>query len=100
MPDNPLEVRTAIGTLHLSAPTCHSGTVTVLIRPEAMTLDTSVNPLTGTLVEQSFRGRQLRVNVGLHDVPLEFEIDAATPLPSIGALITFGLRPDAIMCLG
>ncbi|HEY3341104.1 MAG TPA: ABC transporter ATP-binding protein, partial [Anaerolineae bacterium] len=56
-------VQTPLGLLTLAGETCHTGEVTVLIRPEALSLAPGINPLSGVFMERSVRGRQTRVVV-------------------------------------
>jgi len=98
-------VQTALGALTMPDGACHAGEVTVLIRPEAATLDLEgLADLRGlvidaVLVERSFRGGRTRIVVRANDMNLEFEMDSAAPLPSVGSAIRLALRPDAITCL-
>ena len=93
-------VQTPLGTLKLSSHTCHSGDVTVLIRPEALSFDGDTNVLNGVFMERSFRGRQTRVSVRVNEALLEFEVDSALALPPVGTTATFSLLPERITCLG
>jgi ABC-type Fe3+/spermidine/putrescine transport system ATPase subunit len=92
-------VQTPLGALTLAAPVCHSGEVSVLIRPEALTFNGEVNVLSGVFMERSFRGRQTRIAVCANDILLEFEVDSALALPPMGTSASFSLAPERITCL-
>jgi ABC-type Fe3+/spermidine/putrescine transport system ATPase subunit len=93
-------VQTPLGTLALGGPTCRAGEVSVLIRPEALSLAEGTNQFSGVFMERSFRGRQTRVVVRVNQVTLEFEVDSALTLPPAGTTASFSLLPDRITCLG
>jgi hypothetical protein len=91
--------------LTLPESACHDGAVTVLIRPDAATIDpkgladSTGLAIGGILVEQSFRGVRTRIVVRANEIMLEFEMDSRTSLPPVGSPIRLALRPDAVMCL-
>ena len=99
------KLKTALGVLTLPESVCHDGAVTVLIRPDAATIDLQglADPpdiaVEGILVERSFRGVQTRIVVRVNEIMLEFEMDSRTSLPPVGSPIRLALRPDAVMCL-
>jgi len=95
------KLQTALGAWTLPHDVCGEGELTVLIRPDAASLDLTHSGLTvdGVLVERSFRGTQTRVVVRASGVDLEFEMDSTAPLPPAGEAIRLTLRPDAIACL-
>ncbi len=99
------QVKTALGTLTVADGACGEGEVTVLIRPDAATLDLrgprdheglEVN---GVLVERSFRGGHTRIVVRAEQTILEFEMDSTAALPPIGLPVRLSLRAGAIACL-
>jgi hypothetical protein len=97
-------VQTALGVLTLPEGTCHEGEVTVLIRPDAASLDLGglsdpSLPVDGEIVERSFRGGHTRIVVRANETLLEFEVDSTETLPPVGARIRLALRPEAITCL-
>jgi ABC-type Fe3+/spermidine/putrescine transport system ATPase subunit len=93
------KLRTALGDWSIEQGICREGNVTVLIRPDAASLDQSGLAIDGTLIERSFRGRHTRIVVRASDMNLEFELDSTTPLPPVGSQLELSLRPDAITCL-
>ena len=106
------EVKTALGTLAVADGTCGEGDeVTVLIRPDAATLDLrGLRPtegwhdlkglkVEGVLVERSFRGGHTRIVVRAEQTNLEFEMDSTAALPPAGSPVRLSLRPEAITCL-
>ena len=99
------QVQTALGVLTLPEGACHEGEVTVLIRPDAASLDLGGLsdlqglPVDGELVERSFRGGHTRIVVRANETLLEFEVDSTETLPPVGARIRLALRPEAITCL-
>ena len=92
-------VETTLGTLSFAEDMCHGDEVTVLIRPDAAALTGEENPVDGILEERSFRGGHTRIVVCVNEIPLEFEMDSALSLPSVGTVIRLWLRPSAITCL-
>ena len=96
---------TALGVWTLPETACQDGAVTVLIRPDAATLNLEglAHPpdiaVEGILVERSFRGVQTRIVVRVNEITLEFEMDSRASLPPVGSPIRLALRPDAVMCL-
>jgi ABC-type Fe3+/spermidine/putrescine transport system ATPase subunit len=93
------KLTTALGEWVLPESTCDQGAVTVLIRPDAVTLDSTGLPVDGILTERSFRGRHTRITVRANETNLEFELDSTATLPPIGSAIRLALRPDAINCV-
>jgi len=92
-------VHTAIGELRVEA--CGDGPLTVLIRPEAATLDDGApgSQLECTLVRRSFRGALSHIQVRCAPgVLLAFELPAHIALPDIGETIKMTIRRDAIVC--
>jgi len=79
--------------------TCGEGAVTALIRPDAVTPNSTGLQVDGTLTGRSFRGRHTRITVRANEINLEFELDSAATLPPVGSAIRLALRPDAIDCL-
>jgi ABC-type Fe3+/spermidine/putrescine transport system ATPase subunit len=98
-------IQTKVGAFKPAEGVCHEGEVTVLIRPDAASLDlTGLGDLSGlvvdgALVERSFRGGHTRIVVRANGTNLEFEMDSTTALPPVGSPIRLVLRPDAITCL-
>jgi ABC-type Fe3+/spermidine/putrescine transport system ATPase subunit len=96
----PGAVQTAIGLLHVEG--CSDGPLTVLIRPEAATLneDATGSRLECTLVRRSFRGALSHIEVQCASgVPLTFELPAHIALPDVGETMSMTIRRDAIVCL-
>ena len=98
-------IETQLGVFKLAEGMCHEGEVTVLIRPDAATLDPQ-DPgnvaglmVDGVLIERSFRGGRTRIVARVGEIALELEMDSTASLPPVGAAIRFALRPDAISCL-
>ncbi len=91
-------VRTPIGSLRISANAPAGRRVTVLIRPEAASLEDD-GQIVGTLAERSFRGGQTRAVVRVNETALTFEFSAGTDLPEVGAPIRFALNPDSVSIL-
>jgi ABC-type Fe3+/spermidine/putrescine transport system ATPase subunit len=93
-------VETAIGPLEVEP--CGDGPTTVLIRPEAATLDNSAvgSHLECTLVRCSFRGALSHIEVQCAPgVLLAFELPAHVALPGVGETMRMTIRRDAIVCL-
>jgi ABC-type Fe3+/spermidine/putrescine transport system ATPase subunit len=109
--DGSRKIKTTLGTLVVDQDVCSEGKVTVLIRPDAATLDlrgprpTEDWPdlegpkVNGTLVERSFRGGHTRIVIRAEETILEFEMDSTVALPPVGSPIHLSLRPEAITCL-
>jgi ABC-type Fe3+/spermidine/putrescine transport system ATPase subunit len=96
----PGTVQTDIGRLQVEG--CGSGSVTVLIRPEAaMTTQAEGDTcIEGTLVRRSFRGALSHIEVQCPSgIRLAFELPAHIALPDPGEAITVTLRRHAIVCL-
>jgi ABC-type Fe3+/spermidine/putrescine transport system ATPase subunit len=92
-------VHTAIGPLALEGESCNEGNVTVLVRPDGAVIDGATNHITGTLCEQTFRGRYTRITVMTGSTHLIFELDSTESLPLPGSTLTLSIRPDSITCL-
>ncbi len=91
--EDPTQVDTAIGRLPVSTPV--EGPVTILIRPEAASLD-GAQPLTlqGELVERSFRGTTQRAVIRVAEgVQLSFDFTSSEKLPPVGETLVIGLDP-------
>ncbi len=88
--------------------------VTVLIRPEAATIDPNpfdaesgewfaetpqANLVEGELIDVSFRGRYQRVVVRVNDVDLVFEIEARSVPGNSGQRVRVALQSDALLIL-
>jgi ABC-type Fe3+/spermidine/putrescine transport system ATPase subunit len=99
------KLETALGVWTLPETGCPDGAVTVLVRPDAATLDLpgQAHPpdiaVEGLLVERSFRGVQTRIVVRVNEITLEFEMDSRASLPQVGSPIRLALCADAVMCL-
>jgi len=86
-------IETPIGLLRL--PAGQHGDVTVLLRPDAMRLDGSgVQFLDGVLVENTFRGSQLRSVVRIKDFNLVFDFPLRSVLPEPGRPVRLGFVPE------
>ena len=96
----PGSVETEIGPLQVAG--CGEGDTTVLIRPEAATLE-GHQPgakVAGTLVGRSFRGTLLHITVRCPSgMQLAFDLPATTDAPTTGAPVALTVRPDGIICL-
>jgi len=74
-------------------------TVTVLIRPEAASLEANNGiPLEGEIVATLFRGRFYQLMLAANEQQLTFELPLAK-LPPAGSRLTLWLDPDAISVL-
>ncbi len=93
-------VDTPIGDLPI--PARPTGRVTVLIRPDAASLErTTGTVLHGTVTDLSFRGTNCQVGVAINAVTLQFELPSRQPIPSLGEQIHLGLNArDAIQVFG
>ena len=78
------------------------GKVTVLIRPEAVSLDGEGNyQLEGTLVSCSFRGSTCRAVLAVQDFELYFDLNTNAELPAIGETICLGFdSQEALQIFG
>lgn len=114
-------VLTSIGLLTVrmdaAATLSHHQAITLLIKPDAATLDLNpfaqsadastewfaetpqANTLDGTLIDSSFRGRYNRVVVHINAIELAFEVEARTELPKIGERIRLSLAENSIIVL-
>jgi len=93
-------VQTAIGQLQVEA--CGDGPLTILIRPEAATLDDDAagTQLECTLVRRSFRGALSHIQVRCPPgVLLSFELPAHVALPGLGETFKMSIRRNATVCL-
>ena len=96
----PGSVETEIGPLQVAG--SGKGDTTVLIRPEAATLDRHQPgaKVAGTLVGRSFRGTLLHITVRCPSgMQLAFDLPATTDAPTTGAPVALTVRPDGIICL-
>jgi len=96
----PGSVETEIGPLQVAG--SGKGDTTVLIRPEAATLDRHQPgaKVAGTLVGRSFRGTLLHITVRCPSgMQLAFDLPATTDAPTTGAAVALTVRPDGIICL-
>jgi ABC-type Fe3+/spermidine/putrescine transport system ATPase subunit len=93
-------VGTPIGDLPI--PSRPTGRVTVLIRPDAASLEAATGGmLHGTVTDLSFRGNSCQVSVTIAGVTLRFDLPARQPIPSQGEPIHLGLNDrDAIQVFG
>jgi ABC-type Fe3+/spermidine/putrescine transport system ATPase subunit len=74
-------------------------TVTVLIRPEAASLESNGGiPLEGEIVATLFRGRFYQLTLAAGGQRLTFELPSVS-LPPAGSRLTLWLDPDAISVL-
>ena len=91
--DGQLVVETPVGVF--PTPEAAAGEeVTVLIRPDAVRLDSQGDcHLRGTLVERSFRGLLYRAVVEVRGVRLRFEFTASATLPAVGSSIRLSFDP-------
>lgn len=94
VPDDAHQVETKIGRLPVSDGV--EGPVTVLIRPEAASLEESSQlTVEGELVERSFRGTTQRAVLRVNgEVQLSFDFPSSERLPTVGAKIKVGLDPE------
>lgn len=83
---------------HFPAPPALSGTVTVLLRPDQVSLDGSGSQaLKGTVTEISFRGGFCRVVISISGVRLSFDFPAAAKIPPAGSEVQINFNPgDAL----
>lgn len=92
--DDHTQVDTPIGRLPVPRPVKEA--VTILIRPEAASLD-GAQPLTlqGKLVERSFRGTTQRAVIRLAEgVQMSFDFSSSQELPPVGETLVIGLNPE------
>ncbi len=100
----PNVIRTPIGDLTWDQPATRLSdgqTVTVLIRPDTVSLDLQPdgNSIEGTLVDASFRGRYNRIVVRAKEIDLTFEVDARERIPAIHEDIQLSLRRGSLIVL-
>ncbi len=89
-----LILTTAVGDL--PAPSGVTGSVTVLIRPDAVQVGGSARvSLNGRLMTCSFRGDQIQVAIEVNGHPLRFSLPARTPLPRTGETLKLTLDPES-----
>jgi len=84
--------------LPLVDPATPDGQVTVLVRPEAVTVTPS-GPITGTVIAVTFLGASSRITVDLGDattVLAQLPTSDATALPA-GSAVTLTIRPDPVL---
>ena len=88
-------LQTPIGALQATIPPgTPQGRVTVLIRPDAIHLDSRAPcRLKGRLVKKSFRGSTCRAIIEVQGAPLTFDFLSSTPLPAIGETVELGYDP-------
>jgi ABC-type Fe3+/spermidine/putrescine transport system ATPase subunit len=93
-------VDTPIGDIPI--PARPTGRVTVLIRPDAASLEAATEGmLHGTVTDLSFRGNSCQVGVAIAGVTLHFELPSRQPIPSQGEPIHLGLNDrDGIQVFG
>lgn len=88
--------------LPLVDPSTPAGSVTALVRPEAVTLAShgsgDSGPLTGTVIATTFLGATSRVTVDLGDVTILAQLGTseAAQLPA-GSRVTLTIRPDPVL---
>ena len=108
-------IRTALGHLHIATDRAlkTTQTITLLIRPDAATLDPNpfdaesewfaetpqANVLDAELIDVAFRGRYQRVVVRVNDVDLVFEIETRSSPGTIGRRVRVALLPSALFVL-
>jgi len=108
-------IRTALGHLHIATDRAlkTTQTITLLIRPDAATLDPNpfdaesewfaetpqANVLDAELIDVAFRGRYQRVVVRVNDVDLVFEIETRSSPGTIGRRVRVALLPSALLVL-
>ena len=96
----PGTVKTEIGLMSVAG--SGEGCTTVLIRPEAATIDEHQTgaKVIGTLVGSSFRGTQIHATVECPSgTRLAFDLPATSDLPATNSPVTLTVRPDGIVCL-
>jgi ABC-type Fe3+/spermidine/putrescine transport system ATPase subunit len=96
----PGAVQTEIGLLEVEP--CVDGPLTVLIRPEAATIDDDAvgSRLECTLLRRSFRGALSHIEVRCTSgALLAFELPAHVALPGVGETMRITIRREAIVCL-
>jgi putative spermidine/putrescine transport system ATP-binding protein len=84
--------------LPLADPATPDGQVTVLVRPEAVTVGQS-GPITGTVIAVTFLGASSRITVDLGDaitVLAQLPTSDATALPA-GSAVALTIRPDPVL---
>jgi len=89
-------LHTPIGNLPTAAvpPGTPAGKVTVLIRPDAIHLDSRIpQRLAGKLVKKSFRGSTCRAVVEIQGTHLTFDFLSSAPLPAVGKPLELGYDP-------
>lgn len=91
------EVQTAVGSFTLTKPNPKSGTMTLLIRSDAVTEAGNIT-LTGTVEAVSFRGRYTQIWLKIDQTRLMFELLIPPPTP-IGQTMTLTLQTDKLQLL-
>lgn len=91
--DGVFQVDTAIGLLPI--PGQAQGQVTLLLRPDSVSLD-GEGPcqLHGIVSETSFRGRICRAVITVKDIPLTFDFPSKVSLPAQGQEVKLSFDPD------
>ena len=71
------------------------GSVTVLLRPDGMRIDES-GPATlrGQIVDHTFRGEFLSLDVDIQDIKLTFDFSSQVKIPAIGEFISLSYYPE------
>jgi len=93
-------VQTGIGPLAVEG--CGQGALTVLIRPEAATLDRlqEATTIEVTVINRSFHGATVHLVVQhASGVELAFDLPAGQGPPTAGQTVILTLRPAGIVCL-
>ena len=85
-------IKTAIGDLPVSEQT--TGLVTLLIRPDAVNLDSQGKcVILGKVIETTFRGSLCRTILALGEVSLTFDLPCRPSLPEIGQTLQLSFDP-------
>jgi ABC-type Fe3+/spermidine/putrescine transport system ATPase subunit len=94
--DGQLQVNTALGNFPLDETEQHTAgeAVTVLLRPEAFSLDTAQPcQISGVLETVAFRGGLTRATVAVNQIRLSIEFPSPQELPKPGEAICLGFDP-------
>jgi len=84
---------TSIGNFPFSGQ--FEGPVTVLLRPDSVTLNPDgPSHLSGIVVQTSFRGEACRVTLAVNDLSLGFNLPSNDPLPGLGETVLISFDPD------
>jgi ABC-type Fe3+/spermidine/putrescine transport system ATPase subunit len=92
------ELTTPFGTYNIE--TEKTGTVQVLLRPDAVSLAPGgVTQINGEVIESTFRGLTCRLIVAVQDARLVFEFPSQASLPAAGEAISLSFDPQQALLI-